>query len=197
MNSAKAPPGEMPILAFPGQKEWQDWLEASHSSSSGVWLKLARVDSGIPSVTYSEALEAALCYGWIDGTKKSLDADWWLQKFTPRGPQSIWSKVNREKAEELIRSGRMQPGGLQQVERARQDGRWQAAYDSPRRASVPEDLQVELDLHPQAKAFFATLDSRNRYAILYRLQTAKKPETRLKRLQEFVSMLERQEKLYP
>ncbi|HET9223725.1 MAG TPA: YdeI/OmpD-associated family protein, partial [Roseiflexaceae bacterium] len=139
----------------------------------------------------------ALCYGWIDGQKKSHDEASWLQKFTPRGAKSIWSKVNREKALSLIESGQMQPAGLAAVESAKQDGRWEAAYDSQSAAGVPDDLQAELDRNPTAKAFFSTLNSRNRYAILFRIQTAKKAETRAKRIQEFVGMLERHEKLYP
>jgi uncharacterized protein YdeI (YjbR/CyaY-like superfamily) len=184
-------------LSFETRADWSAWLEANHADSEGIWLRIAKTNSGIPSVTYAEALEEALRYGWIDGQKRSLDESAWLQRFTPRGERSAWSKVNREKAEELMRSGRMQPAGLQAVVRARQNGRWEAAYDSAGRAAVPEDLQAALDAHPAAKAFFATLNSQNRYAILYRLQTAKKPETRAKRLAQYIGMLERKEKLYP
>ncbi len=188
---------DIPVMQFGRQKDWAAWLDKNHATSSGVWLKLAKKASGDKSVTYDEALEAALCYGWIDGQKKSYDESAWLQKFTPRGAQSIWSKINREKAQELIRSGRMKPAGLAAVESARQDGRWDAAYDSPGRATVPDDLQMELDRNPKAKAFFDTLNSANRYAILWRIQTAKKAETRARRIQQFIRMLEKHEKLHP
>jgi uncharacterized protein YdeI (YjbR/CyaY-like superfamily) len=184
-------------MSFTGPKAWADWLETQSADSMGVWLKLAKAGSGVQSVTYAEALEVALCYGWIDGQKKALDERFWLQKFTPRRTKSIWSKINREKAEALIGSGRMKPSGLKEIERARQDGRWQAAYDSQSNASIPEDFQAELDKNPAAQAFFLTLNSVNRYAILFRLQTAKKAETRARRIREFVGMLERGEKLYP
>jgi len=187
----------MDELAFANQAEWAAWLDENHASSEGVWLRIAKAASGIESVTYAGALEAALSYGWIDGQKRSLDETAWLQKFTPRGERSGWSKVNREKAEELMRSGQMKPAGLRAVERARQNGRWDAAYDSPGRASVPEDFQAALDANVAAKAFFATLNSANRYAILYRLQTARKAETRAKRIEQFIGMLERNEKLHP
>lgn len=187
---------DLPILPFERQKDWAVWLDKNHATSSGVWLKLAKKASGVKSVTYDEALEVALCYGWIDGQKKSHDETSWLQKFTPRGPRSIWSKINTEKALRLIDSGRMRPAGLKAVERARQDGRWDAAYDSQSKAIVPDDLQAELDRNAKAKAFFTTLDSRNRYAILHRIHTAKKAETRVKRIGEFVRMLAKKEKIY-
>jgi uncharacterized protein YdeI (YjbR/CyaY-like superfamily) len=182
---------------FAQPDDWATWLDENHASSPGIWLRLAKKASGIQSITYAEALDVALCYGWIDGQKKSYDESSWLQKFTPRGAKSIWSKVNREKALSLIESGRMRPAGLAAIESARRDGRWDAAYDSQSVAGVPDDLQAELDRNPAAKAFFATLNSRNRYAILFRIQTAKKAETRAKRIQEFVGMLERHEMLYP
>jgi uncharacterized protein YdeI (YjbR/CyaY-like superfamily) len=188
---------DLPILPFERQKDWAVWLEKNHATSSGVWLKLAKKASGVQSVTYDEALEAALCYGWIDGQKKSHDETSWLQKFTPRGPKSIWSKINTEKAQRLIGSGKMKPAGLKAVENARQDGRWDAAYASPSKAAAPDDLQAELDRNAKARAFFATLDSRNRYAILHRIHTAKKAETRAKRIEQFVRMLEKKEKIYP
>ncbi len=183
--------------AVQGPKAWEAWLDKNHATSSGVWLKLAKTSSGVASVSYAEALEVGLCYGWIDGQTKSHDESSWLQKFTPRGVKSIWSKINREKAEALIKSGHMKPAGLQAVERAKQNGRWTAAYDSPKSASVPSDFQAALDKTAKAKAFFATLNSRNRYAILFRIQTAKKAETRIKRIEEFIRMLEKNEKLYP
>ncbi|HEY6402747.1 MAG TPA: YdeI/OmpD-associated family protein [Blastocatellia bacterium] len=201
MPKEAKPPGkpgsELPILPFEGWKDWAAWLDKSHAASSGVWLKLAKKASGIKSVTYDEALEVALCYGWIDGQKKSHDETSWLQKFTPRGPKSIWSKINTEKAQRLIESGRMKPAGLKAVESAKQDGRWEAAYASQSKAVVPDDLQAELDRNAEAKAFFATLDSVNRYAILHRIHTAKKAETRAKRIAQFVQMLANKEKVYP
>lgn len=187
---------ELPIELFQDQKHWATWLDQHHADSPGVWLRLAKKGSGIRSLSYFEALEEALCYGWIDGQKKSYDESSWLQKFTPRGDRSLWSKVNREKAEELIRSGRMQPAGQKAVERAKENGRWEAAYDSPGKATVPEDFQEELDRRPKAKEFFATLNGANRYAILWRLQTAKKAETRAKRMKQFLEMLERGEKIH-
>lgn len=186
-----------PITPFATRKKWDEWLAKQHDKSAGVWLKLAKRGSGIPSVTYEQALDVALCYGWIDGQKKGFDDKYWLQKFTPRGPKSIWSKINTEKAERLIASGEMKPAGLKAVEAARQDGRWDAAYSSQKNISIPEDFQAALDQNSKAKAFFATLNSVNRYAILFRIQTAKKAETRTKRIQQFVEMLERNEKVYP
>lgn len=187
----------MDELSFESQEDWSAWLDENHAASAGVWLRIAKTASGVESVSYAEALEEALRFGWIDGQKKSLDESAWLQKFTPRGERSLWSRVNREKAEKLIRGGRMKPAGLQAVERAKQNGRWEAAYNSPGRASVPVDFQAALEANPAAKAFFATLNSANRYAILWRLQTAKKPETRAKRIEHFIGMLERNEKLHP
>jgi uncharacterized protein YdeI (YjbR/CyaY-like superfamily) len=187
----------LPILSFPSQKKWEDWLAKNHQSSKGLWLKIAKKGAETATVNYAEALEVALCYGWIDGQKGALDEEFWLQKFTPRGPRSPWSKVNREKATALIESGRMKPAGLAEVERAKADGRWEAAYDAQSKATVPEDLQRELDANPDAAAFFATLESYNRYAILYRIQEAKKPETRAKRIEKFMGMLKRGEKVHP
>jgi uncharacterized protein YdeI (YjbR/CyaY-like superfamily) len=192
-NTAK----ELPILPFEDQSAWAAWLADNHATLPGVWLRLAKKATGTPSVSYAEALEVALCYGWIDGQKQAYDDAWWLQKFTPRGPKSIWSNINKQKAQALIDSGQMQPAGLAAIERAKQDGRWDAAYDSQSRIEVPSDLQAELDRNPTAKAFFATLNSTNRYAILFRIQTAKKPETRAKRIQQFIGMLERHELLFP
>jgi uncharacterized protein YdeI (YjbR/CyaY-like superfamily) len=188
---------ELPIMLFEDQAAWAVWLEQHHTVSRGVWLRHAKKAADLTSVSYAEALDTALCYGWIDGQKKSYDDSSWLQKWTPRGARSIWSKINREKALKLIESGAMQPAGLAHVERAKQDGRWEAAYDSHSSATVPDDFQAALDGNAAAKAFFATLNSTNRYAILFRIQTAKKPETRAKRIGDFIGMLERQEKLYP
>jgi uncharacterized protein YdeI (YjbR/CyaY-like superfamily) len=188
---------ELAIQLFETQDDWASWLEEHHADAPGLWLRLAKKDAGIASINYNEALEVALCYGWIDGQKKSYDTTSWLQKFTPRGAKSIWSKINREKAQQLIESARMRPAGLAAIERAREDGRWDAAYDSQSNATVPDDLQAALDANPEAQAFFATLNSTNRYAILFRIHTAKKPETRAKRIAQFIGMLERHEKLYP
>jgi uncharacterized protein YdeI (YjbR/CyaY-like superfamily) len=172
-------------------------LKTNHLSAPGVWLQLAKKNSGTSSVTYAEAIEVALCYGWIDGQKKSHNDEAWLQKFTPRGKKSIWSKINREKALTLVANGRMQAMGLAETERAKADGRWEQAYDSPSTATVPPDLQAALNKNARAKAFFATLEGRNRYAILWRVQTAKKAETRAKRIALFIQMLERGEKIHP
>lgn len=180
---------ELPVLTFASATDWEAWLAEQHAISRGIWLKIAKKDSGIASVNYTEALDGALCYGWIDGQRCALDAQYFLQKFTPRGRRSRWSKINREKVAALEAHGRMQPAGQAEVERAQQDGRWQSAYDSPRTASVPEDLQRELDANPGAAAFFATLSSVNRYAILYRINDARRPQTRARRISTFIEML--------
>jgi uncharacterized protein YdeI (YjbR/CyaY-like superfamily) len=189
--------GDLPILAFESQQAWEVWLAERHQAEKGLWLKLAKKGTGIPSVNYQEAVESALCYGWIDGQKASFDEQYWLQKFTPRGLKSMWSKINREKALALIEAGRMQPAGLRQVELAQADGRWEAAYASQSKIEVPDDLQAELDKNPPAKAFFESLNSANRYAILFNIHHAKKPETRLARIRKYVEMCARGEKLYP
>ena len=185
-----------PILAFASPEEWEVWLEREHASSDGVWLKFAKKGSGVASVAYAEAVEVGLCYGWIDSQALSLDERFYLQKFTPRRARSKWSRVNRDKVAALMKQGRMKPAGLAQVEAAKKDGRWEAAYASPADVEVPEDLQRALDASPKAAEFFATLNKSNRYAIVYQLQDAKKPETRTRRLEKFVGMLERGEKLY-
>ena len=187
---------ELPIELFENQQAWADWLERHHADSPGLWLRHAKKASSLTSVSYHEALQVALCYGWIDGQKKSYDDSSWIQKWTPRGAKSIWSKINREKALKLIERGRMQSSGMAQIDRAKQDGRWDAAYDSHSTATVPDDLQAALDSNAEAGTFFATLNSTNRYAILFRIQTAKKAETRARRIQEFIGMLERGEKLH-
>lgn len=188
---------DQPIILFANQKDWAKWLDKNHANSSGIWMRLAKKAAALESVSYADALDVALCYGWIDGQKKTYDADSWLQKFTPRGAKSIWSKINREKAESLIQAGKMNAAGLLAIEKAKQDGRWEAAYDSQSKASVPEDFQLELDRNLKAKEFFASLKSVNRYAILFRIQTAKKAETRAKRIQQFIEMLERNETIHP
>ncbi len=188
---------DLPILSFETQAGWEAWLEEHHADSKGIWLKIAKKGTNIPSVDYPQALESAICYGWIDGQKAALDEAYWLQKFTPRGPKSRWSKLNRDKAQALIAAGKMQPAGLKQVELAQADGRWERAYASQSQITVPSDLQSELDKNPAARDFFDTLDSRNRYAILYRIQTAKKPQTRAARISRFVEMLSKNQKIYP
>ena len=185
-----------PILAFASQAEWEAWLDVEHASSDGVWLKFAKKGSGVESVVYAEALEVALCYGWIDSQVKSLDERFYLQKFTPRRARSKWSRVNRDKIEELTKQGRMKPAGLAQVELAKADGRWEAAYASPGNVEVPDDLRAALDGNTKAAEFWAGLNKSNRFAILYQLQDAKRPETRARRLEKFMGMLERGEELY-
>lgn len=187
----------LPTLLFESPQAWVSWLDEHSTAAKGVWLKIAKKGAGITTLSYTEALESALCYGWIDGQKAAFDEQYWLQKFTPRGPRSIWSKINCEKAEALIAAGRMQPEGLRQVERAKADGRWDAAYHSQSAITVPDDLQRELDNNPQAQQFFNTLNSQNRYAILFRISTARKPETRAARIQKFMDMLSKQERIYP
>ena len=188
---------DKPTLAFEDRTAWRAWLEINHAKSSGVWLRMAKKASGIPSITYAEAIDVALSYGWIDGQSKSEGETHWVQKFTPRTARSIWSKRNREKVLALIAAGEMKPSGLAEVERAKKDGRWDAAYDGPRTMTVPVDLQAALAKSKRAKAFFESLDSRNRFAILFRLKTAKKAETRARRLKQFVEMLGRGEKIHP
>ncbi len=187
---------ELPVTLFKNQKAWETWLAKHFDSSGGVWLRIAKKSSTETSVSYQEALDVALCYGWIDGQKQKYDEGSWLQKFTPRGPRSIWSKINRTKALGLIDAGRMKPAGVESIERARANGQWESAYDSHRTSTVPEDFEAALSKNAKAKKFFATLNSQNRYAILWRLQTAKKAETRLKRIEQFVDMLNKGETLH-
>lgn len=188
---------DLPVIAFASKDAWESWLEEQHTTSNGLWLKIAKKGKGIDTVSYADALDVALCYGWIDGQKDKLDDDYWLQRFTPRKPRSKWSKVNCGKATELIEKGRMRPAGLREVEQAKADGRWAAAYEAQSTATVPDDLQRELEKNDKARQFFSTLDSTNRYAILYRIQDAKKPETRAKRIEKYVAMLSEQKKIYP
>jgi uncharacterized protein YdeI (YjbR/CyaY-like superfamily) len=189
---------ELPTLAFATRHAFEAWLEEHHAHHPGLWLQIARKGSGLPSVTYAEAVEVALCYGWIDGQKgRSTDPHHWLQRFGPRRPRSRWSQVNSEKAMTLIEAGAMRPAGLAEVERAQADGRWDAAYAPSSRATVPEDLERALDADDRARAFFATLDATNRYAILHRIEEAKRPDTRARRIAKFVTMLAAEEKLYP
>ncbi len=187
----------LPTIAFETQQDWEAWLAEHHADTPGIWLKLAKKGIGIASISYAEALEGALCYGWIDGQKASFDGTYWLQKFTPRRPKSIWSKVNCDKVTALLAEGRMQPSGIRQMEVAQADGRWEAAYDSQSKITVPPDFQSELDKNQPARDFFSTLDRINRYAILFRIQTARKPETRAARIQKFIEMLANNQKIYP
>ncbi|MFL6628413.1 MAG: YdeI/OmpD-associated family protein [Burkholderiaceae bacterium] len=181
---------------FRNAKAFEAWLKKHHAKSDGLWLMIAKRGADEPSVTYAEAVEIALCWGWIDGQKKGLDEQHFLQRFTPRRPRSIWSKINVDKVAALIEAGRMQPAGLAQVEAAKADGRWAQAYDGAKTATVPDDLIAALAANPPAKAFFATLNASNRYAVLWRIQTAVKPETRARRIAQLVDMLARGEVIH-
>jgi uncharacterized protein YdeI (YjbR/CyaY-like superfamily) len=185
-----------PILQLASPEEWEAWLDAEHASSDGVWLKFAKKGSGVTTVVYAEALDVALCYGWIDSQVMTFDERFYLQRFTPRRAKSKWSKINVEKIEALTKSGRMKPAGLEQVELAKADGRWDASYPSPANMTEPADLEKALKASPKAAAFYATLNRSNRYAVIYQLEDAKKAETRERRLAKFIGMLERGEKLY-
>ncbi|HJT58984.1 MAG TPA: YdeI/OmpD-associated family protein [Ktedonobacteraceae bacterium] len=188
---------KLPIILFATQQDWENWLAEHDTDTDGIWLKLAKKATGIASVNYAEAVDSAICYGWIDGQKASFDDQHWLQKFTPRRPKSMWSKVNCDRATALIAQGRMQPSGLKQVELAKADGRWERAYASQSSITIPADFQSELDKNAKAKDFFSTLDSANRYAILWRIQDAKRPETRTARIQKFIEMLSNNQKIHP
>ena len=193
---SRAPKPDLLVKRFRSQAAWAAWLERQHEKSPGVWLEFAKKSSGLASVTYAQALEVALCYGWIDGQLKSVDADWYRQRFTPRRPRSKWSQINRASVERLHGEGRLSAAGIREMEAAQGDGRWAAAYPSPGNMKPPEDLQAALDAHPKARRFFEQLDSANRYAILYRLHDARRPETRARRLKEFVRMLKAGETLH-
>ncbi|HET8873738.1 MAG TPA: YdeI/OmpD-associated family protein [Gaiellaceae bacterium] len=186
---------EQETVFFDRPEAFENWLEQHGETAADVWIKMAKKHTGIPSLDWARAVEVALCFGWIDGQSRRIDDDWYLQRFTPRRPKSTWSKINREKVQALTDAGRMRPAGLAEVERAKADGRWEAAYDSVATASVPEDLARALN-EAGVSAVFAGLDSRNRYAILHRVQTAKKPETRARRIAKYVSMLEAGERPY-
>jgi uncharacterized protein YdeI (YjbR/CyaY-like superfamily) len=189
--------GDASAVAFPTAAAWQDWLADHHQMADGLWLKLAKKDAPDPTLTYAEALDVALCFGWIDAQTRGLDDAYWLKRFTPRKLSSRWSKINTQKAEALIAAGRMQPAGLAEVERARADGRWDTAYAGPRTITVPDDLAAALAANPDAAAFFATLNSVNRYAILYRIGTVKRPETRARKIAQYVQMLAEHRMLHP
>ena len=186
----------LPTMAFASRADWEAWLAEHHADVDGLWLKLAKKGSGVASVTQAEAVEVALCYGWIDGQAASLDGTYWLQRFTPRRARSRWSKINRDRATALIERGEMQPAGMREVERAKADGRWDAAYAGARAATVPDDLQAALDADDRAREFFATLDGANRYAILYRVEEAKRPETRARRIEKYVAMLREHRRIH-
>ena len=188
---------DSPTLTFADQQAWEVWLEANGGTASGVWLRIAKRSAGEATVSYAQAIESALCHGWIDGQKQAESEHYWLQRFTPRTARSIWSRINKEKAEALIAAGRMRPAGLRAVEQARRDGRWEAAYASPSKATVPDDLQQALDANPKARKFFATLNSQNRFAILFRIQNVKKAETRARKIAQFIKMLNKGEKIHP
>jgi uncharacterized protein YdeI (YjbR/CyaY-like superfamily) len=188
---------DLPVKLFKDPAAWEEWLSTHFDSSPGIYLRIAKKGSGKQSVTYQEAVETALCFGWIDGLKKPFDEKFWLQRFTPRGVKSIWSKINRTKALALIDAGRMQPSGFTSIEKAKLHGRWDSAYDSHSTAVPSAEFQAELDLHPKAKAYFATLNSQNRYSVLVRIQVAHTEKTRRKRIEQFIAMLENHETLYP
>ncbi len=187
---------ELPIIHFPTVNEWETWLKKHHTQTEGIWIKLAKKDKGVTSVSYLEGVLSALCYGWIDGQAKTFDNAYYLVKFTPRRAKSIWSKINVERVAQLIKDGKMQPAGQAQIDAAKADGRWDQAYDSPKNMVVPEDFLQELAKNAKALAFFETLNKSNTYAIAFRLQTAKKPETRERRKQVLLEMLKKGEKLY-
>ncbi len=190
-------PRDLPVLAFATAEDFEDWLEREHLSSAGFWLRFAKKGSGVTSVNYEQAVLVALCFGWIDGQARSEGAASWLQRFTPRSRRSMWSQLNRERVEGLAARGRLRPAGVAEIEKAKADGRWAAAYAPPSTASVPDDLAEALAGVPAADTAFAGLDSRNRYAILHRIATARTAKTRAARIAQFVAMLEKGERPYP
>lgn len=189
-------PKDVPILPFESQAAWEQWLEANHAQSNGLWVKMAKKDSGIASINYAQALDMALCFGWIDGQRLKFDEYHFLQKFTPRRSKSTWSKVNQDKVAALTEQGKMRESGLKEIERAKADGRWEAAYESQSKMEVPEDLQQALDNNPAAQDFFNQLNRANRFSILFRVTTAKKAETRQRRIEKFIEMLNEGKKIY-
>jgi uncharacterized protein YdeI (YjbR/CyaY-like superfamily) len=190
------PSPQDPVLSFVSRQAFEAWLEQNHEGAHGAWLKIAKNAAPEPTVSYAEAVEAALSFGWIDGQKDRLDDDYWLQRFTPRTRRSRWSKINRDRAERLIAAGRMRRSGLAAVEQAKADGRWDAAYAGSHTATLPDDLQRELDRDPEVAAAFASLDAQNRYSIIWRLNDAKRPETRIRRIEKYVDMLRRGERIH-
>jgi uncharacterized protein YdeI (YjbR/CyaY-like superfamily) len=188
---------DLPVRVFGSAADWCAWLEAEHPTSDGCWLKIGKKTAAQPSVSYAEALEVALCFGWIDGQKRAFDEDYWLQRFTPRKPGSRWSKINTTKAEALIADGRMRPAGQREVDLARADGRWDAAYAGQRASAVPDDLRQALDVNPVAAAFFGSISSANRYAIIYRINSVKRAETRARKVAQYVQMLAEHKTIHP
>ncbi|WP_320671209.1 YdeI/OmpD-associated family protein [Patulibacter defluvii] len=188
---------DLPLIPFATPAEWDAWLDEHAETADGVWIKIAKKGTGVPSVVWAEAVEVALAHGWIDGQARSIDERWYQQRFTPRRARSRWSKINRATAERLIAAGTMRPAGLRAVEAAKADGRWEAAYDSPATATVPDDLQAALDARPGAAEFFAALDGRNRYAILHRIAEAKRADTRARRIEQFAAMCAAGETIHP
>jgi len=188
---------QLPILAFASAKDWESWLEEEHTKSKGIWLKFAKTGTGIPTVSKAEAIEGALCYGWIDGQLDKFDEKHWLIRFTPRKPKSRWSEINTKSATELMARGRIKPAGQAEIDKAKADGRWEAAYAGQASIDVPQDLKEALSKQPKAEEFFKELDSRNRYAILYRLHNTRRPDARSARLATYVDMLARGETIYP
>lgn len=195
-NTKKSGNPDLPVIPFSSLLEWEHWLEKNHAISKGIWLQMFKKDSGVASVKYSEALDVALCYGWIDGQLKSIDELSYMQRFTPRRPKSLWSKRNMEHIARLQKEGRMQPAGLKEAEAAKADGRWQAAYDGQGTMALPDDFLTELKKHKKAFDFYESLNKANKYAIAWRIQTAKMPETREKRMKEILAMLAREEKFH-
>lgn len=187
---------ELPKFHFDSQAAWEAWLDENHDSATGLWLKIAKKASDVTSVSYAEALDVGLCYGWIDGQRKKLDDDFYLQRYTPRRKTSKWSRINRDKVTELIAQGRMQPSGLVEIEKAKADGRWEQAYESQSNITIPDDFQAALDKNPDAQAFFDQLNKTNRYAFLYRLATVKKEATRQRNIEKFIMMLNANEKFH-
>ena len=188
---------EAPVKSFASSKQWKEWLAINDAiSNNGIWLRIFKKDSGKATITYNEALDEALCFGWIDGQKKAYDEKSWLQKFTPRRSKSMWSKRNKTRASQLIEEKRMKPSGLKEIETAKKDGRWNKAYDSPRQMEIPADFLSILKKDKQAYEFFKTLNKANTYAIAWRLETAKKPETRQKRMQILLKMMKKRQKLH-
>ena len=188
---------DLPVIAFKSQQAWDGWLTSRPADSNGLWLKLAKKSSGISSVSRPEAIDTALCHGWIDGQLDSFDDNYWLIRFTPRQSSSKWSEKNRARALQLVELKRMKPAGLAEIERAKKDGRWSAAYAPQSTAQVPDDLVKALAKNKTAKSFFETLDSTNRYAILHRIHDAKKPETRMARIEKYVTMLIERKTIHP
>lgn len=185
----------LPVVLFETMETWGAWLE-QYAGTTGIWVRLAKKSSGVKSIDYFQALEVALCYGWIDGIKKTWDDVSWIQRFTPRKPASKWSKINKEKVLKLIEDGKMKPSGLAVIEISKKKGTWDNAYESQKNTKIPDDLQAELDKNPEAAEFFSSLKSVNRYAIIYRLQTARTPEIRAGRLASFIEMLNKKEKIH-